>query len=139
MKFCEQDEVLVLMVLKDLHLVPVGCWYIPASCFIKHGPVRRAHLHWNTQTCSVVIVLPCGLAGLLILVFPLDFEDRREYYLSVEGSRGSSSLTDVTTVFINITDVNDNPPVFQQSVYSAEIPEDLTPGSLVMIVRSKNK
>uniref|UniRef100_A0A8C6K5V0 FAT atypical cadherin 2 n=1 Tax=Nothobranchius furzeri TaxID=105023 RepID=A0A8C6K5V0_NOTFU len=69
--------------------------------------------------------------GLLTLVAPLDFEVSREYYLSVEGSRGKSSLSDITTIIVNVTDVNDNTPVFGQGVYSAEITEDLTPGSLV--------
>uniref|UniRef100_A0A671UNM0 FAT atypical cadherin 2 n=1 Tax=Sparus aurata TaxID=8175 RepID=A0A671UNM0_SPAAU len=70
-------------------------------------------------------------AGLLTLIAPLDFEVSREFYLSVEGSRGKSSLNDITTVIINVTDVNDNTPVFGRSDYSAEIPEDLTPGGLV--------
>ncbi|XP_041845892.1 protocadherin Fat 2 [Melanotaenia boesemani] len=77
--------------------------------------------------------------GLLTLMAPLDFEVSREYYLSVEGSRGKSSLTDITTVIINVTDVNDNPPVFGQGDYSAEISEDLTPGSLVMKVTATDQ
>ncbi|KAG7234873.1 hypothetical protein INR49_003683 [Caranx melampygus] len=72
--------------------------------------------------------------GFLILIAPLDFEVSREYFLSVEGSRGKSSLGDITTVIINVTDVNDNAPVFGQGDYSSEISEDLTPGSLVMKV-----
>ena len=73
-------------------------------------------------------------AGLLTLNAPLDFEVTREYYLSVEGSRGKSSLSDITTVIINVTDLNDNAPVFQRGDNSAEVPEDLNPGSLVMKV-----
>uniref|UniRef100_A0AAQ6IQZ5 FAT atypical cadherin 2 n=1 Tax=Anabas testudineus TaxID=64144 RepID=A0AAQ6IQZ5_ANATE len=69
--------------------------------------------------------------GLLTLIAPLDFEVSREYYLSVEGSRGKSSLSDITTVIINVTDVNDNAPVFGRGDYSNEISEDLTPGALV--------
>ncbi|XP_069388159.1 protocadherin Fat 2 [Paralichthys olivaceus] len=72
--------------------------------------------------------------GLLTLIAPLDFEVLREYYLSVEGSRGKSSLSDITTVIINVTDVNDNPPVFGRGDYSTDISEDMTPGSLVMKV-----
>uniref|UniRef100_A0A1A8UWT2 FAT tumor suppressor homolog 2 n=1 Tax=Nothobranchius furzeri TaxID=105023 RepID=A0A1A8UWT2_NOTFU len=77
--------------------------------------------------------------GLLTLVAPLDFEVSREYYLSVEGSRGKSSLSDITTIIVNVTDVNDNTPVFGQGVYSAEITEDLTPGSLVMKVTATDQ
>uniref|UniRef100_A0A3Q3VQC2 Uncharacterized protein n=1 Tax=Mola mola TaxID=94237 RepID=A0A3Q3VQC2_MOLML len=66
--------------------------------------------------------------GLLTLVAPLDFEVAREYYLSVEGSRGKPSLSDITTVIINVTDINDHTPEFAQGGYSAEVTEDLTPG-----------
>ncbi|XP_047440816.1 protocadherin Fat 2 [Mugil cephalus] len=77
--------------------------------------------------------------GLLTLVAPLDFEVSREYYLSVEGSRGKSSLTDITMVIVNVTDVNDNAPVFGRGDYSGEISEDLTPGSLVMKVTATDQ
>ncbi|XP_069025546.1 protocadherin Fat 2 [Embiotoca jacksoni] len=77
--------------------------------------------------------------GLLTLVAPLDFEVSREYYLSVEGSRGKSSLKDVTMVIVNVTDVNDNAPVFGRGDYSADISEDLTPGSLVMKVTATDQ
>nr|XP_046262776.1 protocadherin Fat 2 isoform X2 [Scatophagus argus] len=77
--------------------------------------------------------------GLLTLNAPLDFEVSREYYLSVEGRRGRSSLSDITTVIINVTDVNDNAPAFGQVGYSAEITEDLTPGGLVMKVTATDQ
>ncbi|KAM9376180.1 LOW QUALITY PROTEIN: protocadherin Fat 2 [Pholidichthys leucotaenia] len=77
--------------------------------------------------------------GLLTLIAPLDFEISREYYLSVEGSRGKSSLSDITTVIINVTDVNDNAPVFGRGDYSTEISEDLTPGSLVMRITATDE
>lgn len=78
----------------------------------------------------------CGSTGLLTLVAPLDFEVCREYYLSVEGNRGKSSLSDITMVVINVTDINDNTPVFGEGVYSVEVTEDLTPGALVIKVRA---
>ncbi|KAM3612815.1 uncharacterized protein V6R79_015103 [Siganus canaliculatus] len=77
--------------------------------------------------------------GLLTLIAPLDFETSHEYYLSVEGSRGKSSLTDITTILVNVTDVNDNAPVFAPSDNSVEISEDLTPGSLVMTVTATDQ
>ncbi|XP_058504924.1 protocadherin Fat 2 isoform X2 [Solea solea] len=77
--------------------------------------------------------------GLLSLNAPLDFEVSRAYYLSVEGSRGKSSLTDITMVIVNVTDVNDNAPVFTRGVYTTEITEDLTPGSLVMKVTATDQ
>lgn len=56
----------------------------------------------------------------------------------MEGSRGKSSISDITTVVINVTDVNDNTPVFGRGDYRAEISEDLTPGALVMKVEIKH-
>ncbi|XP_029297728.1 LOW QUALITY PROTEIN: protocadherin Fat 2 [Cottoperca gobio] len=77
--------------------------------------------------------------GVLTLIAPLDFEVSREYYLSVEGSRGKSSLSDITTVIINVTDLNDNAPVFGPDNNSVEISEDLTPGSLVMKITATDQ
>lgn len=74
------------------------------------------------------------ILGVLSVNAPLDYEQRSEYYLSVEGSRGKSSLSDVTMVIINITDVNDNPPIFNRGDYSAEVPEDIALDGLVMQV-----
>uniref|UniRef100_A0A8C7H808 FAT atypical cadherin 2 n=1 Tax=Oncorhynchus kisutch TaxID=8019 RepID=A0A8C7H808_ONCKI len=72
--------------------------------------------------------------GVLAVNGSLDFERCREYYLSLEGTRGKSTLSDITMVIINITDVNDNTPVFGQRDYSADVSEDLSPGDVVMQV-----
>ncbi|XP_051716060.1 protocadherin Fat 2 [Ctenopharyngodon idella] len=74
------------------------------------------------------------MTGLLSLNAALDFELCREYYLSVEGARGKPLLSDIATVIINITDVNDNPPVFNRSSYRTVIAEDISPGDMVLQV-----
>uniref|UniRef100_A0A3Q3LLL1 FAT atypical cadherin 2 n=1 Tax=Mastacembelus armatus TaxID=205130 RepID=A0A3Q3LLL1_9TELE len=79
------------------------------------------------------------LAGVLTLDAPLDYEVSQVYYLTVEGRRTLSSLSDITTIIINVTDVNDNSPVFGQGDYRAEISEDLLPGSLVMKVTATDE
>ncbi|XP_056106333.1 protocadherin Fat 2 [Rhinichthys klamathensis goyatoka] len=75
-----------------------------------------------------------SMTGLLSLNAPLDFELCREYYLSVEGARGKPLLSEIATVIINITDVNDNPPVFNSSSYRTVIAEDISPGDMVLQV-----
>lgn len=80
-----------------------------------------------------VILLFCA-TGTLWVNATLDFELSQQYYLSVEGARGKPLLSDIATVIINITDVNDNPPVFNRSSYSAVIAEDISPGDTVLQV-----
>uniref|UniRef100_A0A8C8SUZ8 FAT atypical cadherin 2 n=1 Tax=Pelusios castaneus TaxID=367368 RepID=A0A8C8SUZ8_9SAUR len=73
--------------------------------------------------------------GVLYVNGSLDFEVSREYYLSVEGTRkGSTSLSDVTMVVINITDVNDHVPKFTQDPYITEIREDAAIGETILTV-----
>ncbi|XP_053320417.1 protocadherin Fat 2 [Spea bombifrons] len=73
--------------------------------------------------------------GILSLNGNLDYEVHQQYFLSVEGTRSSfPPLSDVTVVVINVTDVNDNEPIFNQEGYEAEISEDSVVGDLVLVV-----
>lgn len=80
---------------------------------------------------------PCCPPGLLTLAAPLDFEASPDHFLSVEGSRGRSSLSDFVTVILRVADVNDNAPEFEAAGYSVEVPEDLQAGGAVVKVRSR--
>ncbi|KAM4677968.1 protocadherin Fat 2 [Discoglossus pictus] len=73
--------------------------------------------------------------GSLYLNDKLDFEVHHQYYLSVEAIRTSNPpLSDVTVVVINVTDVNDNEPIFNQDEYNGQISEDSVIGDLVLVV-----
>uniref|UniRef100_A0A8C2T5B4 FAT atypical cadherin 2 n=1 Tax=Coturnix japonica TaxID=93934 RepID=A0A8C2T5B4_COTJA len=73
--------------------------------------------------------------GALYINGSLDFEASHEYYLSIEGTRkGSASLSDVTMVVINITDINDHAPEFIQDPYFADIREDAAVGEIILTV-----
>lgn len=81
---------------------------------------------------------PYVCAGILYINASLDFEVSHEYYLSVEGIRkGSASLSDITMVVINVTDINDNVPKFHQDHYTADIREDTAIGEIILTVRHK--
>ncbi|XP_061441071.1 protocadherin Fat 1 isoform X1 [Rhineura floridana] len=63
--------------------------------------------------------------GAIFIIGNLDYESSPEYYLTVEAvDGGTPSLSDVVTVNINVTDINDNIPVFSQDTYTAVISED---------------
>lgn len=64
-------------------------------------------------------------SGAVFIIENLDYESSHEYYLTIEATDGGTpSLSDVATVNINVTDVNDNTPVFSQDTYTAVISED---------------
>ncbi|XP_036372790.1 protocadherin Fat 1a isoform X3 [Megalops cyprinoides] len=73
--------------------------------------------------------------GDIFVIEALDYETSHEYYLTVEATDGGTpSLSDMATVNINLTDVNDNSPVFSQGVYAAVVSEDAEPGRTVVAV-----
>lgn len=49
---------------------------------------------------------------------------------------GTPSLSDVVTVNINVTDVNDNTPIFSQDTYTAVVSEDADVEQSVITVRT---
>lgn len=70
------------------------------------------------------------------MIEPLDYELSHEYYITVEATDGGSPpLSDMATVNINLTDINDNRPAFSQDVYTAVISEDTELGRNVIMVR----
>ncbi|RMC07431.1 hypothetical protein DUI87_16899 [Hirundo rustica rustica] len=74
--------------------------------------------------------------GVISIFEALDFESCKEFYLVVEAKDGGTpALSAVTTVNVNVTDVNDNAPTFSQAVYSAVVSEDAAIGdSVVMLI-----
>lgn len=52
---------------------------------------------------------------------------------------GTPALSAVATININLTDVNDNPPMFSQDVYSAVISEDALVGDSVILVGASGR
>ena len=66
---------------------------------------------------------------------PLDYESLREYVLLIEAQDGGSPpLSSTTMVKVNVTDANDNAPVFSQEIYQATLSEDVPVNSLVIEV-----
>ena len=74
-------------------------------------------------------------AGVILTTDELDHEAMAGYVLIVRAQdHGDPPLSNTAYVQINVTDINDSPPVFAQSVYSAKIREDVPVGSKVIQV-----
>ncbi|XP_072481071.1 protocadherin Fat 4 isoform X1 [Notamacropus eugenii] len=71
-------------------------------------------------------------SGELIATKRLDRERRSKYSLLVRADDGLQSSD--MRINITISDVNDHIPKFSRPVYSFDIPEDTTPGSLVAAI-----
>ncbi|TWW58827.1 protocadherin Fat 1a isoform X4 [Takifugu flavidus] len=77
--------------------------------------------------------------GDVFVIEPLDYEASHEYYITIEATDGGSPpLSDMATVNINLTDVNDNRPVFSQDVYTAVVSEDTELGRTVATVNAED-
>ncbi|XP_062289145.1 protocadherin-16-like [Scomber scombrus] len=72
--------------------------------------------------------------GTLFINHRAEFDPERPSISIVIEARdgGSPSLSSLTTVQVQISDVNDNAPVFHQSDYRATVSEDTIPGSTVL-------
>ncbi|KAM8897984.1 protocadherin-16 [Spinachia spinachia] len=72
--------------------------------------------------------------GTLFINHRAEFDPERPSVSIVIEARdaGSPSLSSLTTIQVQISDVNDNAPVFHQSDYRATVSEDTIPGSTVL-------
>lgn len=84
----------------------------------------------------ILIVHPLpSPTGLLFLSAPLDYETQRLHRLTVRAvDHGLPSLSSTQTLTVEVGDVNDQSPVFSQSVYNASVAENRDPGEPVIRV-----
>ena len=68
--------------------------------------------------------------GHLVLVQSLDYEQQSEYELTVQVSDGILSSTTVITIMV--TDVDDEPPIFLNTTYYANITENIPQGTIIL-------
>ncbi|KAM3840202.1 protocadherin alpha-5-like isoform 1-T1 [Vipera latastei] len=74
---------------------------------------------------------------VLVLKVPLDREESPVHHLVLTATDGGEpKLTGTVQLVINVLDVNDNPPVFNQSVYRIKLLENIASGSLVITLNA---
>uniref|UniRef100_A0ACB8ECI2 Uncharacterized protein n=1 Tax=Sphaerodactylus townsendi TaxID=933632 RepID=A0ACB8ECI2_9SAUR len=94
-------------------------------------------------SCSVDMNLPFLLKTTrnsyyqLVTQRPLDREKVPDYNITITATdRGSPRLTSIRTISVKISDVNDNPPVFEKAKYEMQLWENNIPGLLVGSVQA---
>uniref|UniRef100_A0A8C6X4W2 Cadherin domain-containing protein n=1 Tax=Naja naja TaxID=35670 RepID=A0A8C6X4W2_NAJNA len=74
---------------------------------------------------------------VLVLKVPLDREENPVHHFVLTATDGGEpKLTGTVQLVINVLDVNDNPPVFNQSVYRVKLLENTASGSLVITLNA---
>ncbi|KAM8732192.1 protocadherin gamma-A4-like isoform 35-T35 [Acanthopagrus schlegelii] len=76
--------------------------------------------------------------GEIRVVGSIDYESETSIELRVRAKDGPG-LTSYSTVFIDITDVNDNPPVISLKSLANPIPENVSPGTEVGIINVQDR
>ncbi|RVE63928.1 hypothetical protein OJAV_G00140990 [Oryzias javanicus] len=77
--------------------------------------------------------------GSISVADDLDFEVCKDYYITVEAwDSGNPPLSTATMVIIELMDVNDNAPTFDQDVYNVLISEDASVGQTVTRVSAED-
>ncbi|XP_060630170.2 protocadherin beta-7-like isoform X11 [Anolis sagrei] len=89
-------------------------------------------------SCSIEMALPFLLKSTknnfyqLVIQTPLDREKVSEYNVTITAiDRGSPRLTSTSIIHIQISDVNDNTPVFEKSLFEMRLQENNIPGLLL--------
>ncbi|KAL8194359.1 UNVERIFIED_CONTAM: hypothetical protein K2H54_016241 [Gekko kuhli] len=75
----------------------------------------------------------------LVTQQPLDRERVSEYNITITATDwGSPRLTSTRIINVQISDVNDNAPVFEKSLYDMQLHENNIPGLLIGLVQAKD-
>uniref|UniRef100_A0A4W5RWR3 Cadherin domain-containing protein n=1 Tax=Hucho hucho TaxID=62062 RepID=A0A4W5RWR3_9TELE len=90
-----------------------------------------------SDTASTVFSIDKG-TGVIRVVGPVDFEERKDYEMRVQAKDGSG-LASNTKVIIDITDINDNAPAIFIKSLSNPIPENVLLGKEVGIIHVQDK
>ena len=78
--------------------------------------------------------------GVLSLAHSLDFEEKQRHELRVSATDGGwITKTSYVTVTIHVTDVNDNPPVFDPVEYFPVIQENVPSGTTVVKMNATDR
>ncbi|KAH0618133.1 hypothetical protein JD844_017119 [Phrynosoma platyrhinos] len=93
--------------------------------------------------CSVEMKLPFVLKATkndfyqLVIQSALDREKIGEYNVTITATdRGSPRLTSTRLIHVQISDVNDNTPVFEKSLFELTLQENNIPGLLIGLVHA---
>ncbi|XP_048717673.2 protocadherin gamma-A10 isoform X15 [Caretta caretta] len=96
-------------------------------------------------TCSIPSNLPFRMKKLLdnyyslVIDRTLDREQASNYNVTITATdQGTPPLSSVTSIFLQVSDENDNPPIFNQTSYTSYVRENNVKGASVCSVKAND-
>ncbi|XP_063304087.1 protocadherin gamma-B2-like isoform X31 [Pelobates fuscus] len=90
-----------------------------------------------TDKLPFQLVLSSSKYYKIVTTKAMDREKESCYNITVQASdRGSPPLSTIRTIRLDISDINDNPPVFTKSSYVAYVPENNLPGASIYSIHA---
>ncbi len=80
-----------------------------------------------------------SMPNVLVTTAMLDYENTTLYNLTVRAFDGEFYSATNATLYITVTDVNDNNPMFNQTYYQVSIPEDTAVSNVIMRVLATDR
>ncbi|KAK2908823.1 hypothetical protein Q8A67_004660 [Cirrhinus molitorella] len=104
------------------------------------GDVKKIDVHLQGGDGMFSLKSTDDFLYVLCVHGPLDREMKDFYELTVTAiDFGSPPLSSDATFKVQVTDVNDNTPVFDQDIYEESIPEDVREGTALFRVKATDK
>ncbi|KAI1704087.1 cadherin domain-containing protein [Ditylenchus destructor] len=89
----------------------------------QNGRITYEFVDSDPPACPVMVH---PSSGQLVLAAPLDFESVQYYSVRIRAQdQGIPPKSAIQELHLNVVDVNDNSPKFQQQLYSIEVPENI--------------
>ena len=92
----------------------------------------------NTGNAFKLEPHPSGQSASLVASKRLDREAKSLYIITIQATNNDENKTTTKVILINVTDENDNPPVFSRHNYSVTIFSNRSIGSEVLRVNAKD-
>eukprot|EP00079_Xenopus_tropicalis_P023070 XP_012815170.1 PREDICTED: protocadherin gamma-B1 isoform X16 [Xenopus tropicalis] len=96
--------------------------------------------------CQIIGVVPFKLLSSsgnfykIVTTSALDRERSSHYNITIQATdKGSPPLSYQKIIRLDVSDINDNPPVFEKSTYIAVVPENNQPGASIYSIQAIDK
>ena len=111
----------------------ISCWDVVSKLKVlligSNHESKISLISGMINTCFFITNLDPASGIISLSGSALDHESIEHYILTVSASdSGNPVLTATATVYVNVKDINDNPPIIEKSLYEVNIAEDLPIG-----------